>query len=47
MILGIVLEKLRWKKKDSTYTKGKDKIVYDGCDCFLNGIKIFKLNDIK
>jgi hypothetical protein len=47
MISGIMLEKLGWQRKGSTYIKAGDKIVYDGCDWFLNGIKVFNLRDIK
>lgn len=47
MISGITLEKLGWKKNGSSYTKGADKIVYDGADWFLNGIKVFCLRDLK
>jgi hypothetical protein len=46
VISQIILEHLGWEVKDSTYTKGEDKIVYDGCDWFLNGEKVNSMDDI-
>lgn len=35
-----------WARKASTYTKGEHLITYDGCNWYLNGKRIFTINEI-
>ena len=35
-----------WARSGCSYTKGGDKIYYDGCWWWMNGIRIYSMDDI-
>jgi hypothetical protein len=46
LLCGPFLVEFGWQRKGTTYTKGEDVITYDGCEWFLNGKRIFTINDV-